>query len=126
MKVIINTARTFLQGEVCKGGKKLTDEYTEQAAYCQINPEDAKTMGVEEGNRVSVKSAGGEVVLNAKITEEIQRGSVMIPLGPWANRIIGAYTFNTGSPYYKGNSGEIEKTNKRVKNVFDIMKLYKK
>ncbi|MFQ5975670.1 MAG: molybdopterin dinucleotide binding domain-containing protein [Candidatus Hydrothermarchaeales archaeon] len=126
MKVIINTARTFLQGEVVKGGKKLTDEYTEQAAYCQIHPEDAALIDVKEGDNISLKSAGGEVFLKSKITDEIQRGCVMIPLGPWANRIIGSYTFNTGSPYYKGNVGEIEKTNKKVKNVFEIMKLYKK
>ena len=126
MRVIINTARTFLQGEVCKGGKKLTDEYTEQAAYCQINPLDAEEIDVKEGDRVSLKSAGGEVVLNTKVTDEIQRGTVMIPLGPWANRIIGSYTFNTGSPYYKGNVGEIEKTNKMVKDVFGVMKLYSK
>ncbi len=126
MKVIVNTARTFLQGEVAKGGKKLTEEYTEQAAYSQLNPEDADSIDVKEGDNVLVKSAGGEVVLKAVITDEIQRGTIMIPLGPWANRIIGSYTFNTGSPYYKGNVGEVEKTKRKVKNVFEIMDLYKK
>ena len=124
MKVIVNTARTFLQGEVCKGGMKLTDKYTEQAAYCQLNPEDAETMGVKDSDNITVKSAGGEVVLKATIAKEIQKGTIMIPLGPWANRIIGSYTFNTGSPYYKGNVGEVEKTDQKVKNVFEIMSLY--
>ncbi|MFQ6137340.1 MAG: molybdopterin dinucleotide binding domain-containing protein [Candidatus Hydrothermarchaeales archaeon] len=125
MKLIVNTGRTFLQGEVVKGGKKLTDEYTERAAYCLLNPEDAASINVKEGENVKVKSAGGEVVLKAEISDEIQKGGIFIPLGPWANRIIGSYTFNTGSPYYKGNVGEVEKTEEEVLDVFEIMKLYK-
>lgn len=125
MKVIINTARTPLQGEVIKGGKKLTDRYEEQAAYCLLNPDDAASIQVKEGDNVLVKSGGEEVVLKARTTTDVQSGGTMIPLGPWANRIIDICTFNTGSPYYKGNVGEVEKTDRSVKSIFEIMMLYR-
>jgi len=96
MKVIINTIRTSLQGEVIKGGKKLTDRYKEEAAYCLLNPDDAASIGVKEGNNVLLKSADGEVILRVRVTADMQRGGIVIPLGPWANLIIDAYTFNTG------------------------------
>jgi formate dehydrogenase alpha subunit len=48
-------------------------------AYVEINPADAKALGVKEGKKVRVSSRRASLVLKAKITERVPRGIVFTP-----------------------------------------------
>ncbi|MGZ4881680.1 MAG: molybdopterin dinucleotide binding domain-containing protein [Halobacteriota archaeon] len=123
MEIILNTGGTAFQGAVIKGGRKFTDEYTHEAAYCDINPEDfeelAKPWYVKVTNRY-----GDSVILKAKKTDRQQKGEIFIPRGPWANIIVTAMTESTGSPEYKNAKVQIEKASGPVLGPEELMKKY--
>ena len=123
MEIILNTGGTAFQGAVIKGGRKFTDEYTQEAAYCDINPEDFAALGRPWLVKIT-NEYGDSVVLNAKKTDRQQKGEIFIPRGPWANIVVTAYTESTGSPAYKNRKVEIEKVSSGP--VLDPVTLMKK
>ncbi len=128
MKVILNTGSTIKQGAVIKGGKKMTDKYKEEAAVCHVNPNDFRNLLLrsdKELKRVKVKTRCGEVVVNVKVDDRIAEGHIFIPRGPWANRVIDAYTFDSGSPFYKGMDAEIMPTDEDVMDCRELIMEYK-
>lgn len=63
-------------------------------AYLEIHPADALNLGIEEGKRVRVSSRRGTIIVRAKLTERVPRGTVFIPFhfgeAP-ANLLTGAF-----------------------------------
>ncbi len=59
--------------------------------FLEIHPEDAKERGIENGQNVEVKSKRGEVQVTAKITSDIKKGVVFLPMhwGKMLNRDTG-------------------------------------
>ena len=51
-----------------------------------LHPNDARKIGLKEGDRASVKSRVGEVEIPVELTEEIMEGVVSIPHGWGHNR----------------------------------------
>jgi predicted molibdopterin-dependent oxidoreductase YjgC len=47
--------------------------------FVELNPDDAKGLGVRDGERVRVVSAEGAAVTGARITPEVRRGAVFAP-----------------------------------------------
>lgn len=47
--------------------------------FVELNPEDAKGLGVREGERVRVVSAAGAALADARLTPEVRRGAVIAP-----------------------------------------------
>jgi anaerobic selenocysteine-containing dehydrogenase len=47
----------------------------------EIHPDDAQQLGVSNGQLVNVSSISGEVLINAVITDDVQRGVVTMPQG---------------------------------------------
>lgn len=123
MEIILNTGGTAFQGAVIKGGRKFTDEYTQEAAYCDINPEDFTELDkpwiVKVTNRY-----GDSVILRAKKTDRQQRGEIFIPRGPWANIVVTAMTESTGSPEYKNAKVQVEKASGPILGPEELMKKY--
>ena len=50
-----------------------------------INPVDAETRGIKDGDRVKVFNDRGATMLPADVTERIMPGVVSIPQGAWYN-----------------------------------------
>jgi formate dehydrogenase alpha subunit len=48
-------------------------------AYIEINPADAKRLGIIEGNKVNVTSRRGSLTINANVTERVPSGTVFMP-----------------------------------------------
>ncbi len=73
----------------------------------ELHPDDASDLGVSDGSQVIVRSAYGEIRLEASVTDAIARGSVSIPHG-WReanpNRILSADDIDpgTGMPRLSG------------------------
>jgi formate dehydrogenase alpha subunit len=64
-------------GTMTRRSYKLDQEVP--TAYVEMNPEDAKRIGVNGDRRVRVRSRRGEIQVNVRITEGIQPGLVFIP-----------------------------------------------
>ncbi len=62
-------------------------EELEQVARQQlwINPADANSRGIANGDALAVKSPAGEIRIEAKVTPRVIPGTVMIPQGAWHN-----------------------------------------
>lgn len=120
MRIILNTGSTVYQGAAIKGGRTFTDEYTREAAYCEINPADFTALGKPWFVRVS-NEFGDSVVVKAKKSKNQQVGEVFIPRGVWANVVITPETETTGSPKYKNLPVEIEKCDGPVLDAKTLM-----
>ncbi len=115
MKVVMNTGRTVSQGESVE--RKDSPEYATAASACMINPVDMMALGIEDGARVKVKNSSGEVVLTAASSEAIERGTIFVPLGPYANHIMDSETHGTGMPDFKSMTVDMAPTDEPVATV---------
>lgn len=120
--VVLNTGSTIRQGAVIKGGRKMTDGYVKEAAYCDLNPKDMERL--ESPAKVKVHTAVGGVTVYARIDEGISEGHAFIPRGPWANTIISSDTMGSGSPYYKGMKAWVEASYEEVLDTPRLIKKY--
>jgi len=108
LKITLLTGRSIDQG-VGKELGKLTKEYENSVAVCELDPEDIKVLNLKEKENVRVLTESGSVVLRAAESKRApHRGVAYIPYGPWANVVIGAETSGTGMPSYKGVPAEVE------------------
>jgi formate dehydrogenase alpha subunit len=48
--------------------------------FIEINPEDAKNLGIRDHSRVKVSSPRGEIITNAYVTDKITKGIVFMPM----------------------------------------------
>ena len=122
LDVIIITGRTTDQGMAID--EKLSEEYMKSVAFCEMNEEDMRIIGVKDGDRIKVKTEFGEVVLFAKKSAvedlEIPRGVVFIPMGPYANQVVGGRN-GSGTPRFKGIKGVVEATQEEVRTIRELV-----
>lgn len=108
MKVTLLTGRTITQG-VGKELGKLSGEYLESVAVCELDPEDLRLLGIRENGNIRVATEFGSVVLKAKESLRVPHpGVAYIPYGLWANIVVGPRTHGTGMPSFKGVPAEVE------------------
>ncbi len=120
LEVEIITGRTVNQGKSVE--EKFSDEYFRAVSFCEISEEDFKSLKLNEGDRVKVRTDFGEVVLFAK-KGNLPKGIIFIPLGPYANQVISDATDGTGMPRFKGVKAIIEKTDEEVKSIKEILEV---
>jgi formylmethanofuran dehydrogenase subunit D len=123
-KVNLISGRTIVQGQNLDN--KLSEEYFNEVATCEMNKVDMEKLGVTAGDPVKVKTSYGEVVVKAKEKEGTPEGIIFIPMGPWANAVVSGDTHGAGMPSYKGIDAEIEPTEEEVLHVKELMKTYMK
>jgi len=63
-----------------------------------MNPDDAESRGIEEGDRIRVWNALGEMHIQARLTPLVKRGVVSMPKGVWRRNTANGYTSNTLVP----------------------------
>lgn len=124
LNVILNTANTINQGGMCKGGKKLSDEYKEVTAVCFMNQEDWEFLNKPE--KVEVSTEEGSIVLFARVDKGVRKGEIFIPRGIWANIVISSETYNTGTPMYKNMNAKVCPSDKEVLSVREVIEKYYK
>ena len=64
-------------GTMTRRSPKLEQELSE--GYVEINPADAQSLSISQGERVRVISRRGEIEIAAQITPRVDRGVVFIP-----------------------------------------------
>ncbi len=121
IKVTLITGRTIDQGTL-KEYSKLSDEYLENVAICEIDPNDLKELDIKENSNIEISTKHGTVVVKAK---ESKRGPhskiVYMPYGLWVNIIVDPTTHGTGMPSFKGITAEIQPA--PTKNIHTVPQL---
>jgi formylmethanofuran dehydrogenase subunit D len=122
---LLNTGSTIDEGRLAKGGSKLTEDYTEECAVCDMNPEDYCNLGSPEKVMVTARDGRHSVAVYAYPSDAMSRGHVFMPRAIWSNVVVDPETFSTGSPLYKGSPVTIEPTEEAVLNACDlVLKLF--
>jgi len=122
---LLNTGSTIEEGRLAKGGCKLTEDYTQECATCQMNPEDFRRLGCPQKVKVTSRNGLHSVVVYASSSDALKPGHVFMPRAIWSNVVVDPETFSTGSPLYKGSPVRIEPTDDRVLDACDLVdKLY--
>jgi formylmethanofuran dehydrogenase subunit D len=122
---LLNTGSTIEEGRLAKGGSKLTDDYTQECAVCEMNPEDYQALGSPEKVRITTKDGIYSVAVYALPDDSIPPGQVFMPRAIWSNVVVDPETFSTGSPLYKGSPVQIEPTGEVVLSAQEIVqKIY--
>jgi len=117
---VLNTGRTTMQAISMESETKWSTRYFNSVAILEMNPEDAKELGVKD--RAKVTSDYGSVVLPVKISKRLPRGEIFIPMGPWANFLIGPDTDGTGMPTLKGIKVRVEATTEQPTTLEQLLK----
>ena len=76
----LTTGRSFVHyhsGTMTRVSPTLHHEL--ETGYVEINPLDAKEMGIKDGERIKVSSRRGEIQIKAKVSKKVDRGVVFIP-----------------------------------------------
>ena len=125
LKISLLTGRTVDQGTGKEYGK-LSKEYLNSVAICQMDPEDMKIINVKENENVKVSTNFGFVVIKAVESERSPHPRVaFIPYGPWASLVMDPQTHGTGMPSLKGISAEIEPAHEeKVLALPEILRKY--
>ena len=100
------TGRTPEQGKGLHHGKD-SEAYRHATALVQMSPEDMDRLGIDEGQRVRVMTAAGQVQALVK-PASLPPGLLFIPMGPLANTLVGTETEGTGMPPFKGLAVRVE------------------
>lgn len=112
--VTLITIRTAEQGA---GIDKPINERAEHIAVCMLSEQDYKTLGLKNEDRVEVKTQYGSVVVKAINSNEMSKGIVAIPVGPWASRVVGT-SKGRAVPHFKNIKATVERTESEVTDVF--------
>lgn len=126
--VMLNTGTDIYQGACKKRGSTLKDEYRKVAGIAYMDPKDMAKLDVSNWESVLVKTDWGEVVVYAAHSRDApHEGMIFIPKGPWANVVVSPETYCCNDPTYKGIDATVEKTDKEVLLMADLMRyVYRK
>jgi formate dehydrogenase major subunit len=78
--LVLNTGRVLEHwhtGSMTRRAKNL--DLLEPEAFVAMHPDDAREMGISDGDRVRVTSPRGNISLRARLTDREHRGAVFIP-----------------------------------------------
>ena len=98
--LILNTGRTVEQWHT-RTKTKMVPLLNALApeGWCEIHPDDAQSLGVTSGDRLTIGSARGKVDnLLVKVTATVRKGSVFVPFH-YSDQLINALTIPDFDPY---------------------------
>ena len=118
-------ANTYLSKPVVPDVEIVGDGKT-KVLKCMLNT--GSDIYVKNWDTVLVKTEWGEVVVNAAVSRDApHEGTVFICKGPWANTVVSPDTYCCSDPTYKGIHCTVEKTDREVLLMADLMRwVYKK
>ncbi len=109
IEVVVTSGRTLNQGRMMEKGK-ITQEYADAVCMCELDPTAMETLGLENGDLVTIQSQSGKTVVKSRLNKGLHPGIAFIPCGPWFNELIGSDTQQTGMPSYKSITATISAT----------------
>lgn len=103
---VLITGRTQAQTKGMHLGKT-GDFYSNAVSVALMHPEMFKSMGVEAGCTLRIRSAGGEISVRSESDPGMPADMVFVPMGPVANILVGPDTGGCGMPAFKGIRVEV-------------------
>lgn len=120
MKAIMISGRTLAQGAGCEC--KMNPDFYKVVSVCSLSERDYKSLGLTDGRNVLVKNEFGKAVFSARPDAGLPPGVIFIPMGPWANVLVGPDTGGCGTPQYKGVAVDVEATDSPVLEVRELFR----
>jgi formylmethanofuran dehydrogenase subunit D len=120
VKAIMISGRTLGQGAACES--KMSPEFFRATSVCSVSEEDYEYLGLSQGKNVHISNGFGHAVLSAHKDPGLTRQMVFIPMGPWANALVGPDTGGCGTPHFKGVEVNIEATNAPVLEIKELFR----
>lgn len=118
LKAIMISGRTLAQGAGCES--KMSPDFLRAVSVCHLSEEDYKSLELSEGKNVQLRNNVGQVILSARPDPGLPKGLVFIPMGPWANTLVGKETGGCGTPHFKGVEVEVVATDEPVLEIRDL------
>ena len=106
VNVLLISGRTLGQGRAMEKGK-LTSDYEKAVAVCELDTTAMEALGIEDGEKIDVKTEYGRTTVRAKHDKLLTPGIAFIPCGPYFNLLLDSYTQHTGMPGFKSLSASI-------------------
>ena len=120
MKAIMISGRTLAQGAGCEC--KMSTDFFKAVSVCSLSEDDYKNLGLADKKNVLIKNEHGFAVFSARIDAGLPPGIIFIPMGPWANMLVGSDTGGCGTPQFKGVEVDISATDLPVLDVRDLFR----
>ena len=121
LEFLLNTGSTIEEGRLAKGGSKFTEDYTEECAVCDMNPEDYSSLGSPQKVKITSRDGRHSIAVYVHSDDSVSRGHIFMPRAIWSNVIVDPETFSTGSPLYKGAPVLVEPTEEKVMNAKELV-----
>ena len=106
VKVLLTSGRTLVQGRAMEKGK-LSDEYIDAVALCELGQVSLNVLGINDGDLILVETIHGSVVVRSKLTRSADPGIAFMPVGPYFNSVMGSETHESGMPRFKSINAQI-------------------
>ena len=77
---LLTTGRMYVHyhtGTMSRRSPSLNKEVEE--GYVEINPQEAKALGISQGERIKIRSRRGEIQIKADLSERVERNTIFIP-----------------------------------------------
>ena len=105
-RLLLSAMRTAQQGVNVNIGKD-GQAYRQIVTTMSIHPDDMKAVGVNEGEKVLVRSEFGEAEFRCE-SGKVPVGMIFVPYGPPTCKLMGGNTDGTGMPTSKGWEVDVE------------------
>ena len=109
LKLILIAGRTLKQGTGLNIGKESAD-YQEAVTTIELNGGDMARLGLQDGESVRVKAAGGEALVQCR-GADVPKGLAFIAYGPQSSELMDQETHGSGMPDSNGFEVEVERVN---------------
>ena len=108
--MILVPGRSSKQGTSLNKGK-LKEEYLDVTSTLEVNEDDMKKLGLENGDQVRLSNEIGQAVVSCvgKKSDDLPEGMLFIPYGPPSSQLMDSDTAGTGMPMSKHMEVTIEK-----------------
>ncbi|CAN5557036.1 molybdopterin oxidoreductase family protein [soil metagenome] len=80
-------------------------EHKEGSPFVEINPIDAESRGISDGDNVRLENDRGWTLLRAVVTDDTQPGVAVAPKGRWNQRSPGGHGINWTTSAHLGDTG---------------------
>jgi formylmethanofuran dehydrogenase subunit D len=114
------SGRTLGQGAACES--KMSPEFFRATSVASVSEEDYESLGLSQRKNVLISNGFGQAVLSANKDTGLLPGMVFIPMGPWANVLIGPDTGGCGTPHFKGVEVNVEATDAPVLEIIELFR----
>ncbi len=122
VNVLLTSGRTLKQGRGMEIGK-LTKDYFDAVAICEMDSSTLDVLGIEDGDPVKVETDVGSVIVFGKLDRRAEPGIAFMPCGPYVNAISDSDTLETGMPMFKAIQAKVfPAKGETVLSVEDLLK----